>query len=112
MPHRAGWVSGWATVLTMNIVVPYISIRSPTLWASTLTASDQASMVPVMTGVPTASPVRAAASSWIVPATSVAHFSGGSSSSGAIRFTHGAYQSRAWASYKGVAWLADWWSRR
>jgi hypothetical protein len=91
----------------MNIVVPYISIRSPTLWASTLIASDQASIVPVMTGVPTASPVRAAASWWTVPATSVAQRSGGISSSGAIRFTHGTYQSRAWVSYRGVAWLAD-----
>lgn len=52
----AGVVSGRSTVAMRNIVVPYISIRSPGFWAPTLTASVQASIVPVMTGGPAECP--------------------------------------------------------
>ncbi len=61
VPHSVGAVSGSATVLMRNIVVPYMSIRSPTRCGADADASDQASMVPAMTGVPAASPVSAAA---------------------------------------------------
>ena len=48
--------------------MPYISIRSPTPCAPTLIASDQASIVPAMTGMPAGSPVAAAASAVTAPA--------------------------------------------
>ena len=44
------------------MVVPYINMRSPTPWAPTLKASAQASIVPVMTGMPAGNPAAAAAS--------------------------------------------------
>ena len=92
VPHSAGLVSGSGTVWMRNIVVPYISIRSPTPWAPTLSASDQASIVPVMTGMPSGSPVAAAASALTVPAASPGHCSGGSSMAPAISSAHGSCQ--------------------
>jgi hypothetical protein len=105
VPHIAGLVSGRSTVAMRNIVVPYISIRSPGRWAPTLTASVHASIVPVMTGVPAGMPARALV---VVPATSPGHASGGSSISGATSEAHGRYQSRACVSNSGVHWLAEW----
>ncbi|HEY7049138.1 MAG TPA: hypothetical protein VH373_18105 [Jatrophihabitantaceae bacterium] len=40
--------------LTRNMVVPYMSMRSPGAATPTLTASAQASIVPATTGVPPA----------------------------------------------------------
>ncbi len=45
-----------------KMVEPYISMRSPGRRTPTLTASAAASMVPQVTGVPGARPVRRAAS--------------------------------------------------
>ena len=69
VPHSGGDETGAVTVEIRNIVVPYISIRSPGLCASTLIASAHASMVPAVTGMPAGRPVAAAADSVIVPAT-------------------------------------------
>ena len=44
--QRPGWGFGLATTSTMNIVVPYMSIRSPGWSTPTLAASAQASIVP------------------------------------------------------------------
>jgi len=98
-------------VATRNIVVPYISMRSPTSWAPTLTASVQASIVPVMTGVPSGRPVRAAAAVVTVPAISPAQRSGGCSTVPANRCHQGSCHRSPSMSYNGETWLADWWSR-
>ena len=45
----------------VKMVEPYISIMSPVRTTPTLSASDAASMVPAVTGVPAASPVACAA---------------------------------------------------
>ncbi len=79
-------------VATRNMVVPYISIRSPTSCAPTLTASVQASIVPAITGVPTGIPVRAAAPAVTSPAISPAQCSRGRSISPAYRVHHGSCQ--------------------
>ena len=55
----------------MKMVEPYISIMSPASSTPTLSASAAASMVPTMTGVPSASPVSAAARAVTWPAMSV-----------------------------------------
>lgn len=95
MLHSDGSRSSPGTVWTRNIVVPYMSMRSPIPCAPTLSASAQASMVPVVTGMPVGSPVRCAASAVTVPAASPDQRSPGSSMPGAIRSVHGVYQSRA-----------------
>ena len=110
VPHRAGLVSRCGTVWTRNSVVPYISMRSPTPCAPTLTASAHASIVPVTTGMPTGRPVVTAASADTVPAASPSQRSGGSSIPGATTRAHGWYQASASVSYSGVHWLAEWWS--
>ena len=79
VPHSGGDDTGVATVPMRNIVVPYMSIRSPGLWASTLIASAHASIVPAVTGIPAGSPVAAAASPVIVPTTESDHASRGGS---------------------------------
>ena len=60
-----------AVSMMMKMVEPYISIMSPASSTPTLSASAPASMVPAMTGVPSASPVAAAAFGVTVPAMSV-----------------------------------------
>ena len=55
----------------MKMVEPYISIMSPGSSTPTLSASAAASMVPTITGVPTARPVSSAARPCHVPAMSV-----------------------------------------
>ena len=67
------------------MVEPYIIIMSPLSCTPTLTASEAASMVPAVTGVPTASPVSAAARSVTVPAMSVVHNRSGSRSGETMR---------------------------
>ena len=109
--HSTGDVSRLATVLMRKSVVPYISMRSPTPCAPTLRASDQASIVPVITGMPAGSPVASAASAVTVPAASPGHRSAGSSRSGAMCRHHGSCQACASVSYMGEHWLAEWWSR-
>ena len=47
--------------MMVKMVDPYITIMSPGLTTPTLSASDAASMVPAMTGVPAARPVARAA---------------------------------------------------
>src|SRR5258706_14805079 len=68
--HSDGDGCGWAATLTRNIVVPYMSMRSPGSLTPTLTASAQASMVPATTGTPAGRPVSAAPSPVTVPLTS------------------------------------------
>jgi hypothetical protein len=68
----------------MKMVEPYISIISPGAATPTLTASAAASMVPQVTGVPSASPVSAAAAAVMCPAISVDHIRRGKRSSGRI----------------------------
>ena len=84
VPHIVGSGRSCATASTMNIVVPYMSIVSPGSRTPTLSASAQASMVPAMTGVPAAIPVRADASAVTQPTGSPAQWSVGSSRFGAM----------------------------
>ncbi len=102
--HMAGVVSRSRTVLMRNIVVPYMTMRSPGFWASTLTASDHASMVPVMTGTPAGMP---ATSRVVTPAASPGQRNGGSSNSGLTCRAHGSYQTPSIVSNSGVHWLAE-----
>src|SRR5258705_3561320 len=102
VPHIDGVVSGRSTVAMRNMVLPYISIRSPGFCASTLTASVHASIEPVITGTPAAMP---ATGSRVTPATSSAHESGGSSTLGATRSAHRRAQARSGVSKSGVQWL-------
>jgi hypothetical protein len=74
-----------------NMVVPYISMRSPRRWAPTLMASEHASTVPAITGVPAFSPVAAAAVVVTEPTTSPGQTSGGRCSLCAMCETHGSY---------------------
>src|SRR5665647_1565303 len=108
VPHMSSLVTRSGTVAIRNIVVPYMSIRSPGFCASTLTASDQASIVPVMTGTPARIP---AISRPVTPARSPGQRSAGRSRPGATCSAQGRYQSSARVSYSGVHWLAEWWSR-
>ncbi len=95
VPHSSGMVMRSAIVLTRNIVVPYMSMRSPGCCAPTLTASVQASIVPETTGVPTGRPVAAAAVDVTVPTIESDHTSGGSSMSPTIGPAHGQYHACA-----------------
>src|ERR1035437_3384467 len=106
VPQREVLVTRSGTVLIRNIVVPYISIRSPTPCAPTLIASAHASIVPVITGMSTGSPVSAAASRVVTPATSPGQRNGGSDRPDATRSTQGWYHSRFSVSYSGAHWLA------
>jgi len=92
----------------MNMVEPYISIRSPIWTAPTLIDSAQASMVPARTGVPAARPVADAAASVTWPAISPGHRRRGISIAGAMRSTISAFQVLAVRSYSGLHWLAEW----
>ena len=86
----------------MKIVEPYISIISPGDRTPTLTASAAASMVPTVTGVPSARPVSAAAAAVTRPAISVDHISRGSRSSGHdVVGARSAVQSSLRTSYSG-----------
>jgi hypothetical protein len=95
-------------VAIKNIVVPYMSIKSPSSCASALTASSHASIEPVITGIPALSPRSAATEADSEPAGSPAQPSGGSSSQGATTLAHGSYQRCASRSKSGVHWLAEW----
>jgi hypothetical protein len=108
--QSGGAISSSSTVWTRNIVEPYMSIRSPRRCASTLTASAQASIVPVITGVPRRSPVCSAAGPETVPATSPDQRSAGRSSWGTRSSHHASYHASARMSYSGSDWLAEWWS--
>ena len=90
--QRPGWGLGLVTTSTRNIVVPYISIRSPGWSTPTLAASAQASIVPAATGVPAGIPVDWAAASETVPATSDGHSKRGSSRPGATWSAHSSIQ--------------------
>jgi len=110
VPHSLAWVLGSLSTSTMNRVVPYISIRSPGSRTPALKASDQASIVPVATGVPAGIPVSLAASGVIRPATSPGQRSLGSGSPGAMSSAHSPIQRFPARSYSGSHWLAEWWS--
>ena len=62
----------------MNIEEPICIMVSPWLITPTLMDSDEESPLPVITGVPSARPVRAAASAVILPARSVTTWPRGS----------------------------------
>ena len=68
----------------MKMVEPYIIIMSPGFRVPTLTASAAASIVPVVTGVPSARPVSFAARAWILPAISADQANSGRRSSGTM----------------------------
>src|SRR5215212_10679439 len=70
--QRFGDGSGLPTISMVSAVVPYMTIRSPGSRTPMLAASDQASTVPVATGIPAGSPVVSAASCVISPAISAA----------------------------------------
>src|SRR6187402_1539162 len=98
VPHSGGAETGAVTVATRNIVVPYISIRSPGLWAATLMASAHASTVPVVTGMPAGRPVSPAAAAETTPAVSSDHARRGGSIAPAMSSHHGSNHSLAAAS--------------
>jgi hypothetical protein len=106
--HTPRWNRGWLAPRTRNIVEPYMSIRSP--GAATLTeyASAQASIVPVTTGVPGASPVWLAAAALTWPAITPGQTSSGSSTRPASCRAQVACQSAVVMSYIGSYWLAVW----
>ena len=56
-----------------NVVLPYITIRSPGSATPTLSASDWTSSVPIATGIPAGSPVSAAAPRVTSPTWSAGH---------------------------------------
>ncbi len=107
VPQSPGAVILSALVLMRNMVEPYMSMRSPGFCAPTLTASLQASIVSVITGIPAVKPVRAAASAVTYPAMSEGQRRGGIRTSGQIAVTQGSYQSWLIVSYRGVHWLAE-----
>ena len=90
--------SGRPVTWMMNTVEPYMSIISPGARTPTLTASAAASIVPTVTGVPSARPVSAAAAAVTPPAISVDHISRGSRSSGRISGARSAVQSSRFTS--------------
>ena len=83
---------GSPTISMVRAVVPYMTIRSPGSRTPTLAASDQASTVPVTTGMPSGSPVASAASRVTSPATSAGQRSSGSSRPGATSSAHSSIQ--------------------
>ena len=119
--HMVRLTIGSSVVATRKVVVPYISIRSPGRVASALTASAQASMVPLITGIPVRSPGTSAVTSGpTTPADSPAQRSRGSSRPGAICWDHsrpgpscvavGECQRCSRRQYRGAVWLALTWS--
>ena len=103
--------TGSTVVATRKVVVPYISIRSPGEAASTLTASAQASMVPVMTGIPARRPgTSRVIALCTVPAASLAQRSSGSSRPGPTRSAHSGCHVWWRRLYIGADWLALTWS--
>ena len=75
--------------------MPYMIIRSPGAPTPTLIASAAASIVPTITGVPSASPVADAASRVTVPAMSVVQPISGSHSAGPTPSSRSFAQARA-----------------
>jgi hypothetical protein len=69
--HSRGSRTRLSVSMMMKMVEPYISIMSPGSSTPTLSASAAASMVPAITGVPSARPVSAAACRVTWPAMSV-----------------------------------------
>lgn len=67
--------------ITVKMVEPYMTIMSKGRTMPTLSASEAASIVPAMTGVPAARPVARAAFGVTWPAISVVHKSFGKRSS-------------------------------
>ena len=93
--QRFGEGRGSSTISMVSAVVPYMTIRSPGSRTPMLAASDQASTVPVTTGMPAGRPVASAASSVISPATSAGQRRSGSSSPGATSSDHSPIQRRS-----------------
>src|SRR5258707_4436381 len=90
--HKEGYTSASRCTSTKNSVVPYMSIISPGSLTPTLSASDQASIVPAATGIPAGRPVSAAADGVTRPATSEGQSSLGSAKPGAISPAHSPIQ--------------------
>ena len=89
VPHMLGWRTRWVVLPTRNIVVPYMSIRSPGRTAPTESPSAHASIVPTATGTPSGSPVSDAAGAVTRPASSPAQASRGRAMPGATASAHG-----------------------
>ena len=107
VPQSPGCGRGSVSTCTRNMVVPYMTMASPGSRTPTLVASAHASMVPVVIGSPTGSPVAAAASRVTCPTTSVGQANSGSSSPGATDSAQSVAHSRRRRSYIGTHWLAD-----
>ena len=108
--HSAGCGTARSVIRSATIVEPYMSMIWPGSFTPTLSASENASMVPTATGIPSGRPVARAPWAVMCPATWLEYIRRGSGRPGATSSHHSGIQSRVGGEYIGSHIDAARWS--